>query len=230
METERFYAVAVEYENRFKRILDRIWPTIKSNGFNEHNQTTNFIAAYDKIAHENCETISIWYEFQIPNGNKRNNRIDGLIINHTTKSIYLIEAKRFSQNTVDKKRQELGEDICRIMDLDIKSRFEGVFYEKETILDYSVYGVFLFDLWTYSNNHESEKLSLELWLQFCKRHNMDSLSDFFYLDATTTDRIKKVKESILSTIQEGKKYNDCIYHLGVFVIKTNDCSFQIDAV
>ena len=79
------------YQARYSSVLNKIWPTMGSNGFNEHNQTVNFMIAYETVAEENNEQISTWYEFQISNGTKRNNRIDGLIINHTKREVYLIE-------------------------------------------------------------------------------------------------------------------------------------------
>lgn len=230
MDKARFEAVTADYTERYHSVLARIWPTIDSNGFNELNQTTNFLAAYSKIANEHNEIISTWYEFQIPSGEKRNNRIDGLIINHTSKSIYLVEAKRFSQNTVDKKRGQLGEDISRILDLDLKERFDTVNDEearvfgkgKESIQNYTIYGVVLFDIWTYANNHKNESQTKHLWEQFCEEHNIDDLAKFFNLEQITKDKIELSKESFLSTIQEAMHYENCAYHLCVFAFQTKN--------
>ena len=49
MDAERFNKVAAEYRNRYEMILKAIWPTIESNGFNELNQTINFINAYEML-------------------------------------------------------------------------------------------------------------------------------------------------------------------------------------
>lgn len=227
MDKIRFEAVAAEYGKRFNTILNRIWPTIKDNGFNEQNQTANYLAAYSKIADERHEIISTWFEFQIPNEEKKNNRIDGLIVNHTSKSVYLVEAKRFSQNTVNKMREKLGEDICRILDLDLEERFDTASEEeprvfekgKESIQDYTVYGVALFDLWTYAENHKSEWETKRLWMQFCEEHDIDALSEFFCLEEKTKDRMELAKESFLSTIREAKRYDSSVYHLGVFAFQ-----------
>lgn len=230
MDKARFEEVTADYTERYHSVLDRIWPTIDNNGFNELNQTTNFLAAYSKIANDHNEIISTWYEFQIPNGEKRNNRIDGLIINHTSKSIYLVEAKRFSQNTVDKKRGQLGEDINRILDLDLEERFDTVNDKeprvfgsgKESIQDFTIYVVVLFDIWTYAENHKNENQAKLLWEQFCEEHNIDVLAKFFYLEQKTKDRIALSIESFLSTIQESMHYEKCAYHLGVFAFQTKN--------
>ena len=36
------------YSDRYQSIMDRIWPTMGSNGFNETNQTHNFLNAYEE--------------------------------------------------------------------------------------------------------------------------------------------------------------------------------------
>ena len=223
MDSNRFNEVIIEYNNRYKATLNRIWPTIGDNGFNECNQTANFIAAYEKIASSHHEETCSWYEFQIQNGKKNDNRIDGLIINFTRKTIYLVESKRFSQNSVNRKLRELGSDIDRILELDVQSRFgKDFFHGGETIQDYSIYGVLLFDLWTYSQKHKREKYAFELWSQFCNNHDIDSLSNFLNLDSAIKNRLKNSNASFLSTIRDVKEFegeNSCIYHLNVLAFQ-----------
>ena len=220
MDENRLNAVTGEYSKRYQIILSRIWPTIGSNGFNEHNQTANFLAAYEKIANEYSEVTSTWYEFQIANGGRNNNRIDGMIINHTNKTVYLLEAKRFTENEINDQRHKLGEDVSRLVELDLENRFnQNEVFIGESIQDYTVYGVILFDLWTYSQRHKFEKEAHSLWLRFCKNRDIALLSEFLFLKPETRNRIEAAKESFLATIQEPKRYENCEYHLGVFAFQ-----------
>ena len=154
MEKQRLEKVVELYHNRYNAILERIKPSIQSNGFAEHNQTANFVSAYELIAGNKKEAVSSWYEFQILNGKRADNRIDGIIINHSAKEIYLIEAKRISRNKIQKKKAELIKDYCRIMQLDKASRFTEVLKD-ENVSDYSIYGILLFDIWTENKAEKS---------------------------------------------------------------------------
>ena len=220
MNAERFNKVTEEYTERYKGLLTMIWPTINDNGFNEHNQTVNFLSAYEKVSRVFNENISTWYEFQIPNGDKGDNRIDAIIINHTIKSILIVESKRFSQNKIKEKRRSLGEDLTRIINLDLENRFQSVFCDGESIHNYSFYGVLLFDLWTYSKNHEKEKETYELWSSFCDNHDIQSLFGFLCLDPKIEPQI--ASKSYLPTIQEVRKYENSTYHLGVFALELHN--------
>ena len=148
-----------------------------------------------------------------------------MIINNSTKSIYLIESKRFCQNDIKVKRRRLGQDAERLICIDYKTRFKDFFRNGESLNDYSVYGVLLFDLWTYIKNHKSESEAFELWKSFCTDYDVEKLSDFFSLDSDTTYKIAKVKENFIATIQDVIRYEESEmkseYHLGAFVFKIN---------
>ena len=197
MDKKRMNYVFDAYQARYSSVLNKIWPTMGSNGFNEHNQTVNFMIAYETVAEENNEQISTWYEFQISNGTKRNNRIDGLIINHTKREVYLIEAKRFSKNNLQKKQKELGNDYTRIENLGL-GRFEELFYEKESISTYKVFGVLLFDLWTETPAQEG---LLKNWNNICDNPSSDLLSDFFYFN-NSDSKIDCAKSCLLPIVRE----------------------------
>lgn len=224
MEKQRLEKVMELYHNRYNAILERIKPSIQSNGFAEHNQTVNFVSAYELISCNKKEAVSSWYEFQILNGKRSNNRIDGIIINHSAKEIYLIEAKRISRNKVWKKKTELIDDYCRIMQLDKTSRFTEVLKD-ENVSDYSIYGILLFDIWT--ENKAGKKL-YHKWSEFCDSSNPSCEEFIKVLDADTTIfKPEYVSGEVFPMIKEvqslrGKDYS---YHLCVFVWNT-ECKKQ----
>lgn len=224
MEKQRLEKVMELYHNRYNAILERIKPSIQSNGFAEHNQTVNFVSAYELISCNKKEAVSSWYEFQILNGKRSNNRIDGIIINHSAKEIYLIEAKRISRNKVWKKKTELIDDYCRIMQLDNTSRFTEVLKD-ENVSDYSIYGILLFDIWT---ENKAEKKLYHKWSEFCDSSNPSCEEFIKVLDADTTIfKPEYVSGEVFPMIKEvqslrGKDYS---YHLCVFVWNT-ECKKQ----
>lgn len=224
MEKQRLEKVMELYHNRYNAILERIKPSIQSNGFAEHNQTVNFVSAYELISCNKKEAVSSWYEFQILNGKRSNNRIDGIIINHSAKEIYLIEAKRISRNKVWKKKTELIDDYCRIMQLDKTSRFTEVLKD-ENVSDYSIYGILLFDIWT---ENKAEKKLYHKWSEFCDSSNPSCEEFIKVLDADTTIfKPEYVSGEVFPMIKEvqslqGKDYS---YHLCVFVWNT-ECKKQ----
>ena len=224
MEKQRLEKVMELYHNRYNAILERIKPSIQSNGFAEHNQTVNFVSAYELISCNKKEAVSSWYEFQILNGKRSNNRIDGIIINHSAKEIYLIEAKRISRNKVWKKKTELIDDYCRIMQLDKTSRFTEVLKD-ENVSDYSIYGILLFDIWT---ENKAEKKLYHKWSKFCDSSNPSCEKFIKVLDADTTIfKPEYVSGEVFPMIKEvqslrGKDYS---YHLCVFVWNT-ECKKQ----
>lgn len=219
MEKQRLEKVMELYHNRYNAILERIKPSIQSNGFAEHNQTVNFVSAYELISCNKKEAVSSWYEFQILNGKRSDNRIDGIIINHSAKEIYLIEAKRISRNKVRKKKAELIADYCRIMQLDKTSRFTEVLKD-ENVSDYSIYGILLFDIWT---ENKAEKKLYHKWSEFSDSSNPSHEEFIKVLDADTTIfKPEYVSGEVFPMIKEvqslrGKDYS---YHLCAFVWNT----------
>lgn len=219
MDKQRLEKVMEIYHNRYNDILERIKPSIKSNGFAEHNQTVNFVSAYELIAGDNKEVVSSWYEFQIPNGKRSDNRIDGIIINHSAKEIYLIEAKRISRNNVQDKKAELVADYRRIMQLDKVIRFTEVL-KGENVSDYSIYGILLFDIWT---ENKAEKKLYHNWNEFCNSNNPTQEEFIKVLDADTTilkpEYISGENFPMIKEVQslQGKDYS---YHLCAFAWNT----------
>lgn len=218
MDEMRLNEVIRVYRDRYLDILSRIWPTLGSNGFNELNQTVNFMTAYEAVAAKKGEKITTWYEFQIHKGEKKNNRMDGLILNHTSKELYLIEAKRFSKNKLDDKKQDLGKNLLRIEDLDGNRRFDTTFFKgNESIDGYTQYGVLLFDLWT---EKSSQKDLLESWAAICQNPEWQKVTEFFKVSEDETAKHSSRAEMlpIFTEVNcadwEEKDYS---YYLGCFV-------------
>ena len=224
MDRKMMGIVADEYQYRYVEYLKHIWPTMESNGFNEHNQTVNWIVAYEKVAKKSQEVITSWYEFQIPNeydDKKRNNRIDGLIINHTKKEILLLESKRFCKNDVAKKRRKVGEDVIRIERLDLATRFNDFFCSELDVLgDYNVYGVVLFDLWT---ENDAEKEAFSIWKQICDETNVETIRSFLCIEDEEREYTQGLNECIGATQREVmcKRWEkkDYSYYLNTMVWK-----------
>ena len=210
MDQKRADSILDLYQARYARILDKIWPTVKSNGFNEHNLTANFTAAYEAVAANHHEEACVWFEFQIPNGERNNHRMDGLIVNHTRKELYLIEAKRFSKNKLAEKRGELGDDFIRINKLDL-SRFKDFFARDESIAEYQVFGVLLFDLWT---ENQEEKELVGRWTAICETPDSKKLSAFFDRQTAYNGRLLPGIREVKSKRWENEDYS---YYLGTLI-------------
>ena len=132
------------YENIYRNILTKFYPSLGSTGFQERNLTVNFSKAFEKLYGED-EIIS-WFELQF--GEKKDNHFDCIIIKEG--EIYIVEAKRY---TTPKKEDSVKKDIDRIIKfvketIDSDTRFSK-------FNDYNVYGVILADVWTESKPKEN---------------------------------------------------------------------------
>ncbi|MCI7773417.1 MAG: hypothetical protein MR514_06100, partial [Succinivibrio sp.] len=105
MELEALESIFNLYKSRYLRIFEKIYPARNSTGFPERNLSVNFTKAYETY-YSNCDVIS-WFELQF--GENDNYHLDAVVANYTTKEIFLVEAKRFSNPA--KKKEEIKEDI-----------------------------------------------------------------------------------------------------------------------
>ena len=129
------------YKEYYVEILKCIWPSIDSNGFQERNLTVNFTNAYKEIAKKKDNTVIVWFEFQC--GESGNKHVDALLMNTTSKEIFIIEAKRY--NNVNQKVKSVAWDVKRIQEF---------FYDKSIFIErlgdisyYKFYGMILADVW-----------------------------------------------------------------------------------
>ena len=170
-----------------------------------------------KKANKNGETVSSWCEFQIPNGDKKNNRIDGLIINHSSKELYLIEAKRCYKHQIPKLKCNLAEDFLRTESLDIQTRGNSIFNGEESISDYSSFGILLFDLWMEDppcnpkkvgdKNHICEKCHQKFladWKHVCKTKKAEDFVSLLGMSNEDTDLVTSGRLIVPSITGVGK--------------------------
>ena len=130
------------YKEYYVEILKCIWPSIDSNGFQERNLTVNFTNAYKEIAKKKDNSVIVWFEFQC--GESGNKHVDALLMNTTSKEIFIIEAKRY--NNVNQKIRSVARDVKRIQDF---------FCDKDKLVsrlgdisEYQLYGMILADVWS----------------------------------------------------------------------------------
>lgn len=129
------------YKSYYVDILKCIWPSIDSNGFQERNLTVNFTNAYKEIAEINNESAIVWFEFQCGDNGKKH--VDALLMNITSKEIFVIEAKRY--NNVNQKVKSVAWDVKRIQEFFYD---KSIFIERlGDISDYKFYGMILADVW-----------------------------------------------------------------------------------
>ena len=129
------------YKEYYVEILKCIWPSIDSNGFQERNLTVNFTNAYKEIAKKKDNIAIVWFEFQC--GESGNKHVDALLMNTTSKEIFIIEAKRY--NNVNQKVKSVAWDVKRIQEFFYD---KSIFIERlGDISDYKFYGMILADVW-----------------------------------------------------------------------------------
>jgi len=91
----------------YEHLLGSFYPARGSTGFTEQNQVHNFINAL-KVSLDDADTI-YWLEFPWAS---KSHHIDGMVFSPKYKSIFYIEAKRFS---ISKKKASIMRDIKRII-------------------------------------------------------------------------------------------------------------------
>ena len=156
MELEALESIFNLYKSRYLRIFEKIYPARNSTGFPERNLSVNFTKAYETY-YSNCDVIS-WFELQF--GENDNYHLDAVVANYTTKEIFLVEAKRFSN--LAKKKEEIKEDIVRIHKLkeELLKECDCNSARIDLKMFNSIYGVVLADLWT--ENDTKKKYSLNI--------------------------------------------------------------------
>lgn len=134
------------YESIYRKILDNIYPAKNSTGFPERNLSVNFSKAYESVALHNNQEAFTWFEFQF--GEFNNLHVDAVIINNSTKELFVIESKRYSNPTT--KMKEIGEDIDRIYLLidELKRENDSNIIRIKIDGFKHIYGVILADVWS----------------------------------------------------------------------------------
>ena len=183
------------YERIYRKILDNIYPAKNSTGFPERNLSVNFSKAYESVALHNNQEAFTWFELQF--GESNNLHVDAVVINNTTKEMFVIEAKRYSNPTP--KMREIGEDIDRVFLLIDELKRENDSKTVRIRIDEfeHIYGVILADVWsetplktdilqTYKDNSFLEKYKDEI------RHTNDVKGVEYYIQSfSDIDYVKK---------------------------------------
>lgn len=155
MDKKEISDIFTEYEKRYEKILAHIYPAKNSTGFPERNLTVNFTKAYEKVAEERGQESISWYEMQF--GERNNYHADAVIWNISTRELFIIESKRFS-NPAQKVR-EISEDIGRIYEFVSELRTED---RLDMARVKKIYGVILADVWAETEAKKSILRSYEI--------------------------------------------------------------------
>ena len=177
--------VFLEYEQIYRDILNKFYPSLNSTGFQERNLTVNFSKCFDNVYGR--ENVVSWFELQF--GEKNNNHFDCVII--ADKKIFFVESKRFSSAKL--KKDSANEDILRIEDF-VKNGFcDDVRFAN--FRKYEIYGVILADVW------KETKAKIRIYDEYKIKTFFNNASSFFEYNIIDFDDIEDVKKySLLSYI------------------------------
>ena len=141
-----------EYQRKYAKVFECLYPAKNSTGFPERNLSVNFSKAVEEVFPSACT----WFELQF--GPKNNYHFDAIIIIPEVKTILIVESKRFS-NPI-RKTEEIKNDMDRINK--VKKEYFCEFNERiPGFSDYTVCGVILADVWTETKRKVRIKESFE---------------------------------------------------------------------
>lgn len=138
-----------DYKARYDNVLKVIYPSNEDSGFVEDNQTFNFLMSCENVSKEQHpdNRIISWTQYQVAGDgkDKKDNHLDGIVIDTTAKEVFLIEAKRFqNQNKCD----WLYDDAKRAeMMASKKAYLESRLADPSDLSSYSFYLILLADEW-----------------------------------------------------------------------------------
>jgi len=99
-----------DYTDSYLKILKNFNPSIGSHGFEERNQTNNFVNSLIKSTADN-EAFA-WFETSLEGHQK----IDATVFSPQNQSVFFIEAKRITNGKVETKIDEIIKDFKRLQD------------------------------------------------------------------------------------------------------------------
>ena len=147
----KIQSIVEEYERRYQARLSICYPSLGSTGFQERNQTNNFLVAAEKFV----PNLFTWSEFQINGDSRADNHLDAIAVDFQDKEIWLIESKRIQSQ---RKFNAISADKERMVALsqDPKTIFER-FYDHPNIPfeEFKIYGLILADVWNYEGQHDA---------------------------------------------------------------------------
>ena len=177
--------VFLEYEQIYRNILNKFYPSLNSTGFQERNLTVNFSKSFDNVYGR--ENVVSWFELQF--GEKNNNHFDCVII--ADKKVFFIESKRFSSTKL--KKESVNKDILWIEEF-VKDGFcdDPRF---ANFRNYEIYGVILADVW------KETKSKIRIYEEYKFKRFFNNASFVFDYNIIDFDDIENVKKySLLSYV------------------------------
>ena len=213
-----FQEVFRSYGEIYNHILSIIYPAKKNTGFPERNLSVNFSKAYEQVMEKKNHDVISWFEFQF--GEDDRYHVDLVLLDNTTKELFIVESKRFSNP--NKKMEEIGQDINRIYSFknelqeEQKIQEEKKSQEKQIRINMKeikhIYGVILADVWL------ETPLKREIYGSY---QNRSFVSD--YINKMSND-VKKLDESYYCLDVVGKYNWIKNYKLVSFVWELTDKS------
>ncbi|PQZ85410.1 MULTISPECIES: hypothetical protein [Pseudomonas] len=135
---------------KYRQILNNYYPAHKSTGFTERNLTNNFVRA---LENELGKDAFAWFEAPLSAEEKLH--LDAIVFDPTTKSCFLIEAKRFSN--LNKKVAETTHDIQR---MSYQAHHATLELGLGKLKIEHRYAIVLVDIWT---EGEAKQVTFENW-------------------------------------------------------------------
>ena len=193
------------YGDIYRNILKKFYPALGSTGFPERNLSVNFAKAYESYMKISNQDVYSWFEFQF--GKEKNKHVDAVIMNETSREIFVIESKRYS-NPNDK-MLEVGEDIDRVFEF-AKQIVEENKPNGAKRIDVSrfdrIYGVILADVWTETDKKIEIKESYKIGTE--DANSKDAFLNRFSDKVLYSKDLKGLKYNIQSNLNESlENYN-----------------------
>jgi len=184
--------------NKYKKLLKDFYPARDSTGFTEANQSHFYVNSLVKsLDDENCIE---WLEFP---WSDKSTHIDAMVYSPKYKTIFYIEAKRFSD--FDKKLKEISNDIKRVIS-----------DNKKFIKDYNIediefqYAIGLADIWYKKDKKSNKKDLIDTWNkkdnQFSQTLNIEDYDDTRLKAFIDIKCVDKENYHLLITYNEISKY------------------------
>ena len=193
------------YGDIYRTILKKFYPALGNTGFPERNLSVNFVKAYESYTKKSNQDVYSWFEFQF--GEEKNKHVDAVIMNETSREIFVIESKRYSNP--NGKMFEVGEDIERVFEFSkqiVEENKPGGSKRIDISKFDRVYGVILADVWTETDKKIEIKKSYEIGTK--DANSKDAFLNRFSDNILYSNDLKELKYNIQSNINSSlENYN-----------------------
>jgi len=180
-----------EYASNYVKILTNFYPAISSLGFEERNQTNNFVNALIKCAGD--ENAIAWFEASISG----NEKIDAVVFSPLHQSVFFIEAKRISNGKVNIKKAEIISNFNRLCHINTQ---KAMIDKWKTPIEFPHrYIIYLADVWSEAKETLDISLNWETWFNKLFAENENN-PEFIYADRVNFDYHKHVLRNYKNTL------------------------------